>query len=80
MPVGRQQLHRLQSERADQDECGNQDQALGIGQAERKSDKGERGEMLEMREVARTGRSSIGDSVAYTMKASASQPAMVDTL
>lgn len=49
MPVRRQQLHRLQPERADHDDCCNQDEALGISQTKRESDKRKRGEMFKMR-------------------------------
>ena len=49
MPVGRQQLQSLQSERADQYGRGNQKYALGVGQTERQPDHRKRREMFKLR-------------------------------
>jgi len=79
MPVGRQQLHRLQPECADQDEEGNQDQRLGYARPNENPTSANAAKCSKWG-VASTGRSSIGDSVAYPMKARASQPTMLDNL
>ena len=66
MTVGRQQLQRLQPERAPQDDRDNQKQAVGISQAERKSDKRKCREMFELgsgkyRTVVNRGQRRVDD-------------------